>query len=305
MRLLLCCLLGSALATVAEAQTSATYRVTFESTWSASTHPDGFPANAHFSPLVGTSHTAAVSFWAPGATASDAIEAMAERGQTPLLLQAFADAMPDASPGTVGQDLPVSPGTAETRVVVSDALPLVTIVTMIAPSPDWFVGVHSLDLRVNGVLPDVAVVPLAVYDAGTDSGTLYLSANADTQPRAAVALLTSAPFAAGATVGTFTFERIMQTAQEDLSDAAFDLSPAFPNPSRVSATVTLTLDRPQVVSVRVLDALGRAVAVLADGPQAAGRLALRLDTSGLAAGAYTVVATGETAQTTRRVSVVR
>ncbi len=107
-------------------------------------------------------------------------------------------------------------------------------------------------------------------------------------------------------VGTLTFERITQTAVEgDAPSGVWPFGAPCPNPSRGSAAFTLTLDRPQTVSVRVMDALGRTVTLLADGPQAAGRLSLRFDTSGLAAGVYTVIADGETVQAVRRVSVVR
>ncbi len=75
--LLLCALIAAP----ASAQSSAEYRVSFESSWSAATHPAGFPDNAHFSPLVGATHDATVSYWEPGATATSGIEAMAERGQ--------------------------------------------------------------------------------------------------------------------------------------------------------------------------------------------------------------------------------
>ena len=61
---------------------TARYRVTFEATWSAATHPTSFPGNPHFSPLIGGSHSARVVFWQPGGTASTGIEAMAEQGST-------------------------------------------------------------------------------------------------------------------------------------------------------------------------------------------------------------------------------
>ena len=41
------------------------YLVEFESTWSATTHPSGanaFPAGAHWSPLIGGTHSAAADF---------------------------------------------------------------------------------------------------------------------------------------------------------------------------------------------------------------------------------------------------
>ena len=63
---------------------------------------------------------------------------------------------------------------------------------MVAPSPDWFVGVHGLNmLDSNGQFMQSTTVDLAVYDAGTDSGLQYASANQDTQPRETIALVNS------------------------------------------------------------------------------------------------------------------
>ena len=61
--------------------------------------------------------------------------------------------------------------------------PLVTLVTMIAPSPDWFTGVHSLSLLENGQWQTTKEIILNLYDAGTDSGASYSSMDADTQPK--------------------------------------------------------------------------------------------------------------------------
>jgi hypothetical protein len=35
----------------------AQYQLTFEATWSKETHPQDFPSNPHFSPIIGASHT--------------------------------------------------------------------------------------------------------------------------------------------------------------------------------------------------------------------------------------------------------
>ena len=78
-----------------------------------------------------------------------------------------------------------------------------------------------------------------------------------------------------------------------------------PNPSGGVATVRFTLDRPQSVRVSLVDALGREVAVVADGPFAAGTTAARLDASALPAGLYVLRLQAEGATTSRPVSVVR
>ena len=51
-----------------------TYRVTFDATWTAQTHPQDFPTNAHFSDPVGTVHNSDVVFWKEGDLATTGIE---------------------------------------------------------------------------------------------------------------------------------------------------------------------------------------------------------------------------------------
>src|SRR5437762_12358166 len=58
----------------------ASYTVTFTSTWSATTHPVDFPTSAHFSGLIGATHSDQVVFWRDGELASPGIQAMAELG---------------------------------------------------------------------------------------------------------------------------------------------------------------------------------------------------------------------------------
>ena len=87
---------------------------------------------------------------------------------------------------------------------------------------------------------------------------------------------------------------------------AFALSPAYPNPFAAATSFTLRVDTPQTVRVETFDLLGRRVAVLHDGSVAADTpLRLTFDAAGLPAGLYVVRATGETFQTTRRVTLTR
>lgn len=90
------------------------------------------------------------------------------------------------------------------------------------------------------------------------------------------------------------------------SPDAVTLSPAFPNPTRGTATLSLTLTEPQRVRVSAHDLLGREIVVLHDGPLSVGTAhLLMLDATGLPVGIYFVRAVGETFSETRRVTVVR
>ena len=56
------------------------------------------------------------------------------------------------------------------EVIVSEDYPLVSIVSMIAPSPDWIVGVDAMNLIVDGDFVASKEVDLYAYDAGTEGG---------------------------------------------------------------------------------------------------------------------------------------
>lgn len=194
---------------------TAVYSVQFTATWSAETHPhsDGaFPtASAHFSPLIGAVHGADVQFWAMDELASLGIEQMAETGATGQLRSEIAAAIDDGRAlSVISGGGPASPGSTEIAQVQLDrAFPMMTLVTMIAPSPDWFVGISGetlLDSSGNWVATRHFV--LYPYDAGTDSGADYQSPNADTVPPESIhSLRASAPFS-DAPIGTFTVTRI-------------------------------------------------------------------------------------------------
>jgi hypothetical protein len=294
-----------------QAQSAATYRVTFDAEWSVATHPDGFPPNPHFSWLVGATHREAASLWEPGGLASPGIEAMAETGATDALL-AEVDGLRAA--GTAdrrlsGDFLALSPGTVSMTFDVRASHPLVSLVTMIAPSPDWFVGVHGLDLFAGGAWADELTVDLLAYDAGTDSGPGYTSPDQDTSPAEPIRLIESAPFFEGdepVRIGTFTFSLLTSTSTEAAPDTdAFALSHPVPNPAAASARVVLDVGTAQPARVEVFDLLGRRALLLHDGPLPAGRQTFRVDAAGLAPGAYVVRARGASGTVTRRLTVAR
>ena len=194
---------------------TATYRVVFDATWSATTHPTNFPSGAHFSPLIGSVHNDGATFWALGDTATRGIEIMAETGGTGTLTAEFRAAIPDRALTVINGRGIGSPGSAAIPgVVVREDFPLVTLVTMIAPSPDWFVGVAGLSLLMDdGRWADELQVVLYPLDAGTDSGADYRSANRNTSPRQPVRSLKGVSPFSDAPIGTFTFTRVAGSAR--------------------------------------------------------------------------------------------
>lgn len=158
------------------------YRVSFTEVWNAANFPTQYPTSSHFSPLIGAAHGPAADFYEMGQSASAGIESMAETGGTSVLsgeVQTAIDAG-DALQEIRGDGIPHSETSTRAEFGVSDAFPLVTLVSMVAPSPDWFVGVDSLNLKdMNGDFYDTLSVDLRVYDAGSDQGVTFTSGNSD------------------------------------------------------------------------------------------------------------------------------
>jgi hypothetical protein len=191
---------------------SAEYEIVFKSDWSPATHPQSFPLGAHWSPLIGGTHNTNVTFWQEGVVATQGIEDVAELGNIVALRREVNTAITNGTanalltrPGSISP----SSSAAITFTAQRD-FPLVTLVTMIAPSPDWFTGVHGLSLIENGQWMDQKVVVLDLYDAGTDSGVTYSSLDANTQPREVIRKITGFPALVNGQLvpfGTFTFTR--------------------------------------------------------------------------------------------------
>jgi len=195
------------------AAATARYRVTFDASWSAQSHPTDIPRNPHFSRLIGGTHRATVKFWEGGALASEGIRLMAEQGRTsPLDTEVEAAiAGGQAQRVLVGDGIDRSPDRIVLDFEISRDFSLVTLVSMLAPSPDWFVGVSGLNLIENGDWVAEKVVVLQPWDAGTDSGATFSSADLKTAPPEPVHLIGSGPLVVGASVppvGTFTFRRL-------------------------------------------------------------------------------------------------
>jgi hypothetical protein len=189
------------------------YEVTFQATWSMETHPDDFPPNPHFSGLIGASHKENVSFWNVGSLASPGIKNMAETGSKNPLTEEISSAILNRSALSLisGGGINPSPGSISTTFHVSENYPLVSLVSMIAPSPDWFVGVDRLNLYENGSFVDEKTIFLYAYDAGTDSGNNYTSADDPTNPPIPIFFIDTSPFVYDEQVkplGSFTFKKL-------------------------------------------------------------------------------------------------
>ncbi|XP_050324167.1 spondin-1 [Bactrocera neohumeralis] len=85
----------------------------------------------------------------------------------------------------------VGDGRQETKFFVDSNHSMVSLMTRIVPSPDWFIGVDSFQLCVGGSWIDTVTVEMDPLDAGTDNGFTFTAPNWPTSPQGVIYRITS------------------------------------------------------------------------------------------------------------------
>ncbi|MBT8277018.1 MAG: spondin domain-containing protein [Bacteroidia bacterium] len=241
-------------------QSEATYSINYTSTWSETTHPHpggNFPASAHYSKLVGATHNDQVVFLEMGSLATPGIEDIAELGSNGVFFSEVNTAISNGAANEIidGDDLSSSTGEINiSNVVTNEDFPLLTLVSMIAPSPDWMIAVNSVELLdTNGDWKPSISIDLFPYDAGTDSGVDYTSPNLDTDPPEPISSAQGvAPFS-NEKMGTLTITLESVLGNDDNSDSFLQV---FPNPTDGIIRIT---ESKGIKSVEVFNVLGAKV----------------------------------------------
>lgn len=244
-------------------QSMATYTITFTGTWNSSDHTEGgtmFPSNDHWSNLVGATHNSNITIWETGQMASQGIEDVAETGSNSVFEGEINDAITAGDADQWLQEA-FSPNMADgmatiMSITISEDFPLLTLITMIAPSPDWFAGIHGVSLRNEGNWESSISLDLFPYDAGTENGTAYSTSNSDTSPQDNITNITSVNPFNNQKVGTLaiTLETVLNTPSNDFK-TGIKLSP---NPTQGIVTISNATSE-NINSIEVFDVIGKSV----------------------------------------------
>ena len=188
------------------AEPTATYIVEYEVSWSQQTHPKTLPTGAHVSPIVLVSHQNQNDFFNSGRLASEGLEIMAETGGTQTLLNEVEENSAILN-SAVGR-LINAPGSIQLEITVDQKHSMLSAVSMLAPSPDWFIAINSIDLFQEGQWVQEVELPAAAYDAGTDSGSTFTAPDSETEPAQAVSRPRDDLFVEAATENSFATIKI-------------------------------------------------------------------------------------------------
>lgn len=245
----------------AKAQTeNANYTISFQGTWSDVTHPHtNFSTNAHWSDLVGATHNNTIVFVSPGTLATTGIEDVAERGLSAEFDLEVQSAISAGSANLfINQPFDAfSPtSSASVSIVANKDFPLLSLASMIAPSPDWMIQVNSLSLTdVDGNWIPSIVMDLFPYDAGTEDGDMYEFINPETVPQELIhSVQNVAPFS-NAKVGTLTISLVSLSTEEVSAKA-----PIYISTNSVTKSIQIyNSSRKTIQQIEIYNAFGNLV----------------------------------------------
>nr|XP_016929716.1 spondin-1 [Drosophila suzukii] len=207
----------------------AVYKVVLHTYWTRELFPKHYPdwrPTAQWTKTLGRTHNANYALYHIGQPATAAVKQFAESGRTDLLdsnageqqqqqmqMQMQTGKSPSGGTGssfnttssgttTTSSErsvfdefsmpaIPLGAGRSEAKVFVDSNHSLVSLMTRIVPSPDWFIGVDSFELCVGGSWIDTVTVELDPLDAGTDNGFTFTAPNWPTAPQGVIYRITS------------------------------------------------------------------------------------------------------------------
>ena len=246
---------------VAASPSTAVYDVVFQGAWTTAVTPGGVPVGAHFSRLIGGVHSDAVTFLESGRMASAGVESMAEDGAWTALQGEVQNAGSGALSVLAGDTDFISPTTSKTlTATLTTEHPRITLVTMVAPSPDWFVGVSGLPLLDDqGRWLRAHEVHLYPWDAGTEDGSEFSLDNLATTPQGTIESIRGTGKFSTERIASLSFTlRSVSTTRSVAENTAAGTDIGAPVAATAySGTVTYTLGGTDAASFDIVAATGQ------------------------------------------------
>ncbi|XP_068617230.1 spondin-1-like [Battus philenor] len=162
----------------------AVYKVTVRMLWSQDTFPKDYPMQrpkAQWSPVFGQSHNNSYTLFRIGEVARNSVRNFAQFGKIDtLVLEGEEDSRiyDQFSTPAIGSGT----GVSENLLFVDGEYSKVSMICRIIPSPDWFIGLDSLDLCIDSSWIDQLVLDLEPLDAGAASGLTFTAPRWENSP---------------------------------------------------------------------------------------------------------------------------
>ncbi|XP_046392075.1 spondin-2 isoform X2 [Ischnura elegans] len=178
---------------------AAAYRVQLRTAWTRESFPQHYPEwrpPAQWSPLVGRSHDSSFVLFRVGLVASAGLKLFAETGRDEGLDGTQGErGVLDAFRATA---ISAGAGSTTTAFFVDGNHTKVSVISRLVPSPDWFVGLDSIELCSGEHWLPSLTIEGHVLDAGTNNGLTFTAPKWATHPQGKVLPLESGLLPPGA-----------------------------------------------------------------------------------------------------------
>lgn|ERR1711988_2038087 len=173
---------------------SAKYNVTFIAKWSIESFPKQYPLvrpHAQWTQAIGRSHSSNYVLYRVGDSASPALKEFVQSGYSEeytLETQGAGGILDIFSCPKINRGV----GRSTAEVFVDNTHSLISFVTRMVPSPDWFTGISEIDLcDDDGHWVEEKIYDIGPLDAGTDKGMTFTAPNWPEIPQAPITEITS------------------------------------------------------------------------------------------------------------------
>ena len=168
----------------------ASYKMTVTLNWQSPRFT--VPAGAHVTALIGMIHSKDTTLWKPGSLASRGLEDVAEIGNNTIMNLELDSVIAKNKAISKFQIAPPGvTGTLEMDFNFNTNYSCISFASMIAPSPDWFMGLHDINLFQNNAWVNDITLDIMLYDAGTEDGDVFGYNNPATNPQQRISFLRS------------------------------------------------------------------------------------------------------------------
>jgi hypothetical protein len=238
-------------------QSTATYDITFTSVWNSTDHGT-LPSGAHWSKLVGANHNSNVTFLQMGQNATSGIEKVSEEGDNGTFNTEVNTSITNGNTEQYidGNSLGTATGAININgLQVDESFALLTLVSMIAPSPDWIIAINSINLRNTNSWKSSITIDLFPYDAGTDNGVNYESGDSDTNPQNPISSLQGMSPFNSQKIGTLTITLVSVLGTNDLTFS--ERIKIYPNPISSNIINIKTSNLGENITYEIANVLGQ------------------------------------------------
>ncbi|XP_026318807.1 spondin-2 [Hyposmocoma kahamanoa] len=165
------------------------YRMVLHTYWTREKFPKHYPdwrPPAQWSKIYGVSHDRSYVLFRLGKRVSSPVRQFAESGRSDALGSALGTLDVFGAPAVTQ-----GAGRTEAEFFVDGNHSRVSVMARMIPSPDWFIGIDSFDLCVDGNWLDSITIEVDPLDAGTDNGFTFTAPNWPTAPQGVAYRITS------------------------------------------------------------------------------------------------------------------